>query len=371
MLTWLHTIVAESLTVLRDVIGQVTGPDTGLTWALAIIVLSVLTRLLLLPLNVRQFHAQAKMQKVQPQLQKVNERFKQRKADLDKAPLSAEERQRRLRELQAEQLAGTRSVTKEHNFRFSSLFLPMIVQGLIGYSLFQVLRTFRPGGERKFGLSAEELASGSDATFLGAPLSSTLTTASDVISRVGGDPVSARIGALVLLVAATAVSILTLKQALGRTSLPVPAAPSTGSRSGPPTPEEAMAEMMGKMQSLMRTKGPLILGLVLSVFYVFLPIGLLLSILVVVVWTAGYQWFMHRRHPKSETLGKLESASGETSEKGSVKADKVDKAAVKAVPAEVASGARPANAGPAKPKPPQRPAGSRPSSSKKGKKKRR
>jgi len=59
------------------------GPDSGVTWALSIIILVVLMRLIMVPLFVKQVKAQRKMQSHMPQLQEIRKRYKNDKQRLN------------------------------------------------------------------------------------------------------------------------------------------------------------------------------------------------------------------------------------------------------------------------------------------------
>ena len=56
--------------------GHLFGPASGLTWALTIVLLVVLVRVLLFPLFVKQIHAQRRMAVLAPQVQELRKQDK-------------------------------------------------------------------------------------------------------------------------------------------------------------------------------------------------------------------------------------------------------------------------------------------------------
>src|SRR6201987_5007586 len=107
--------------------GALFGPSTGLAWGLSIVILVVIIRLLLVPLFVKQVHAQRKMAQHAPQLQELRKKYKNDKQKLN------EETMKFYKENGVNPLAGC---------------LPMIPQLIIFFSLFSVLRfigDWKPG----------------------------------------------------------------------------------------------------------------------------------------------------------------------------------------------------------------------------------
>src|SRR3984893_7693450 len=101
-------------------LGALFGPASGLTWALTIIVLVVIMRLLLLPLFIKQMHATRKMTVLAPQVAELKKKYKNDKAKLN------EETMKLYRENGANPLAGC---------------LPIAAQLPVFFALFGVLRT--------------------------------------------------------------------------------------------------------------------------------------------------------------------------------------------------------------------------------------
>jgi len=100
----------------------------GLPWAWAIIVLTVLVRMVLVPLTVRQIHSMQNMQRFAPQMKEIQKKYKG-------------DRQKSNEELM--------KFYKEHNINPAASCLPMVLQIPVFIALYFVLRNFSdhpPGG---------------------------------------------------------------------------------------------------------------------------------------------------------------------------------------------------------------------------------
>src|SRR5580692_12294464 len=132
--------------------GALFGPATGLAWGLSIVILVVIIRLLLVPLFVKQVHAQRKMAQHAPQLQELRKKYKNDKQRLN------EETMKFYKENGVIPLAGC---------------LPMIPQMIIFFALFYVLRAiadWHPGVKPAYGLTVPVLVSARQATIFGVHL---------------------------------------------------------------------------------------------------------------------------------------------------------------------------------------------------------
>jgi YidC/Oxa1 family membrane protein insertase len=93
----------------------------GLPWAWSIIVLTVLVRMLLVPLTVRQIHSMQNMQRFAPQMKEIQKKYKG-------------DRQKQNEELM--------KFYKEHSINPAASCLPMVAQIPVFIALYFVLRTF-------------------------------------------------------------------------------------------------------------------------------------------------------------------------------------------------------------------------------------
>src|ERR1700689_5188677 len=143
-------------------LGTLFGPNTGLAWGLSIVILVVLIRICLIPLFVKQVHAQRKMAQHAPQLQELRKKYKNDKTRLN------EETMKFYKENGVNPLAGC---------------LPMIPQMIVFFSLFYVLRgsaewqgahyvkgVLVPAQVPKYGLTTAVVESAQKATIFGVHL---------------------------------------------------------------------------------------------------------------------------------------------------------------------------------------------------------
>jgi YidC/Oxa1 family membrane protein insertase len=93
----------------------------GLTWAVSIIALTVLVRIVMVPLTVRQIHSMQKLQMIAPELKAIQQKYKN-------------DKQRQQQEVMA--------FYKENKVNPAASCLPVLLQIPIFISLFFVLRDF-------------------------------------------------------------------------------------------------------------------------------------------------------------------------------------------------------------------------------------
>jgi YidC/Oxa1 family membrane protein insertase len=152
----LNGVVAWVIMHLHTVLGNLFGPNTGLAWALSIVILVVFIRILLIPLFVKQVHAQRKMAQHAPHLQELRKKYKGDKQKLN------EETMKFYKENGVNPLAGC---------------LPMIPQLIVFYALFSVLRAiadWKPGTTLHYGLTTAVVESAQKATIFGVHLGDSL-----------------------------------------------------------------------------------------------------------------------------------------------------------------------------------------------------
>jgi YidC/Oxa1 family membrane protein insertase len=158
----LADLVAWVIVRLHAGLGALFGPNTGLAWGLSIAVLVIIIRLLLVPLFVKQVHAQRKMAQHAPQIAELRKKYKNDKQRLN------EETMKFYKENGVNPLAGC---------------LPMIPQMIVFFSLFYVLRAIAewtpahkvnghlvPATTAKYGLTEPVLESAQKATIFGVHL---------------------------------------------------------------------------------------------------------------------------------------------------------------------------------------------------------
>lgn len=235
---------------------------SGWSWGLAIIGLVVVIRIILIPLFVKQIKAQRGLQMLQPEIKKIQAKYKG-KSDPDS-------RQKMSQEMMA--------LYKETGTNPLSSCLPILAQAPIFFSLFYVLNGIANDEPR--GLFTKALAdSASQATIFGAPIAATFL-------RAGQEPfadatVTIRIVTAVLIVLMSASTFITQKQLMSKNM-----------------PASAMDNPFAQQQKILLYVFPLIF-LVTGVNF---PIGVLLYWVTTNVWTLGQQLFVIRRMPTPGSL---------------------------------------------------------------------
>lgn len=245
-------------------------PAGGLNWTLSIIFLVVTARLLLFRLFIKQVHYQRHMQEIQPQLQKIREKYKNDRAEM----------QRQMMTLQQEQgfnpLAGC---------------LPMFLQIPVFISLFHVLRhlsnsvafcspTSRYQGSLThiYTFTKTQTCDAARAKLFGAPLAGSLHDDSHkIVDLLGGDLTSTRVVTLVLVLVSAAATYLTQLLVTSRaTTVPTGTAAT--------------------VQKLMKVFIPI------SVLFsgVIFPLGVLLYWFTSNTWTLLQQAYINRYHPPEQ-----------------------------------------------------------------------
>ena len=190
-----YDAVAWVLTRLHGILAVPFGYNSGWSWALAIIVLVVLMRLILVPLFVKQMHSQRKMAALAPQVAALRKKYKNDKQTMNQEVMKL------YQENGANPLAGC---------------LPLVVQLPVFFALFNVLRAVAEG-QIKYGLTEREVYSAQHAHILWATIADRIVTSPVPPWHLApGVPVSAmiEIGVVVLISATT--TFLTVRQSVKR-----------------------------------------------------------------------------------------------------------------------------------------------------------
>ncbi|MDY3869177.1 MAG: YidC/Oxa1 family membrane protein insertase [Pyramidobacter sp.] len=138
------------------------------SWGWAIIVLTLLVRIVLHPLNAKQMVSMQKMQKLQPRLKVLQEKYAN-----DKETLSRE----------------TMALYKENNVNPAAGCLPLLIQLPILILLFQVLRETSFGGASFAGITLEGSVLTTMADALGMTYASVAEVGfTDVFKAIGANP---------------------------------------------------------------------------------------------------------------------------------------------------------------------------------------
>lgn len=251
----LFEAVAWVLMQIHAGLGVLFGPDTGLTWALSIVILVVAMRLIMLPLFVKQVKSQQRMQAHMPKMREIQKRYKHDKQR------QQEEMMKLYRENGINPLGGC---------------LPLVAQLPVFWSLFNVLRAiaeWHPGKALQYGIPVGVAQSALHARIFGASLA-------DKILFTDGMhvPLSAKLVILVFVLVSAATTYLTMRQSQKRGMM----------QQGPVDPDNPAANM----QKYMMYIAPLF---ALSGLY--WQFGLVIYWVTTNVWTLGQQHFLFRNLP--------------------------------------------------------------------------
>jgi YidC/Oxa1 family membrane protein insertase len=249
----LYDAVGWVLTHIYYVLKPAFGASSGWTWALTIVILVVLMRLLMVPLFIRQMHTTRAMSALQPQMAALRKKYKNDKQTLN------QETMKLYQEAGVNPLMGC---------------LPFVLQLPLFFSLFSVLRAiadWKPHTKPSDGLPLAVVQAGHNAEILGAKLYDKVLFT---------DGVSVPLHAKLIILAAVAVSMsttyLTIRQSMKRGMMPAA------------TPDNPMASTQKYMAYIM----PLF-----ALTGLYWPFGLVLYWCTTNIWTLGQQYLLGRRYP--------------------------------------------------------------------------
>lgn len=230
----------------------------GWTWTLSIIGLVLVIRAALIPVFVKQIKAQRGMQLLQPDLKKLQDKYKGKTDQLSRQAMAQEQM----------------AMYKKHGTNPFSACLPMLIQMPFFFALFQVLSgisTAKAGGQGIGAMSIEQVRQFDESSIFGAPLSASL-----LHGGAGGNEVAVWILSIVMILAMTASQFITQKQIMAKNMS-----------------EEAMASPFMRQQKMMLYILPIVFG----VGGINFPIGVLIYWTTTNLWTMGQQFFVIRRMP--------------------------------------------------------------------------
>lgn len=164
-LNWLYIIVTKVVLAIHGVLAPLFGDSSGVSWGLAVFFLTILVRILLFPLFVKQIKSQRAMSELAPKIKEIQAKYKN-----DKERLGSE----------------TMALYKEHGVNPLMGCLPLVLQAPVFYALFHVLRyisnhggaqTNPTGWTPQYGWTLNELHSAGHAHVFGVPLALGFRTA--------------------------------------------------------------------------------------------------------------------------------------------------------------------------------------------------
>jgi YidC/Oxa1 family membrane protein insertase len=251
-LNYLYEAVGWVFTHLYDGLKPLFGATSGWTWALSIVILVVLMRLIMVPLFIKQMHTTRAMSTLQPQMAALRKKYKNDKQTLN------QETMKLYQEAGVNPLMGC---------------LPVVAQLPLFFGLFSVLRAIAEytSGTPKYGLPIAMVKAGTHAKILGASIA-------DKVLFTG--TVHVPLHSKLVIVAAVLVSMvttfLTIRQSQKRGMMPAA------------TPDNPMASSQKYMTYIMPF---------FALTGLYWPFGLVLYWVTTNVWTLGQQWLLGRRYP--------------------------------------------------------------------------
>jgi YidC/Oxa1 family membrane protein insertase len=296
----LYEAVAWVIMRLHALFGAMFGPSSGWAWALTIIFLVVIMRLILVPLFIKQMHATRKMTALAPQVAELKKKYKGDKQKLN------EETMKLYRENGANPLAGC---------------LPVVAQLPVFFALFGVLRAISLD-EPKYGLTPAVVHSAQTAHILG------VTVADRLLSKLLPPtffPLNTeqRIVILLTVVVSATTTFMTVRQSMKRGMTP---------QMDPDNPMASSQKMMQYIVPVFALSG------------LYWQYGLVMYWVTTNLWTLGQQYVLFKRFPPPVPAGA--AAAGGSKQGGGAPAAKTGGSVTAA--GRAAARQQQAKAGPAK-----------------------
>jgi YidC/Oxa1 family membrane protein insertase len=258
ILDWLRTGVSWVLVQFHQLLSTFMDPASGWTWALSIVGLVLVIRILLIPLFVKQIKAQRGLQIIQPQMKEIQKKY-------------AGDRERQSQEMM--------KLYKETGTNPLASCLPILLQAPIFFALFSVLQGIAmkvPEGVFNWPQYRYLLDVAHDASIFGVPLYATFWNADEVANQ-GFDPVNTRILAFILIILMSATTFLTQRQLIVKNTAP--------------------DNPMVRQQKILLYVFPV----VFAVGGVNFPIGVLIYWFTTNLWSMGQQFWVIRNNPQPGT----------------------------------------------------------------------
>jgi YidC/Oxa1 family membrane protein insertase len=247
---------------------QVFAPSSGWAWGLAIVFLTLTIRVLLIPLFVKQIKSMRAMQVIQPEIKALQDKYKR---DIERAKFDPVKK----RDLQQKQQREMMALYKEHGTNPFASCLPVLAQSPFWASLYRLLYNVANGTTFAF-MTKALVDSINSAHVLGAPISAHFNSATAALHGASSADVKAVSGAMIVICMVT--QFITQRQMILKNSAP--------------------DNPMVKQQKMLMYVMPLMLGL----FYLIAPIGVLIYMLTSNLWTMGQQFYVLHNNPTPGSL---------------------------------------------------------------------
>ncbi|WP_405881102.1 membrane protein insertase YidC [Streptomyces sp. NBC_01136] len=253
LFSFITTPVSWVIVQFHAVYGKIFGPDTGWAWGLSIVSLVILIRICLVPLFVKQIKATRAMQTLQPEMKKIQERYKN-------------DKQRQSEEMM--------KLYKDSGTNPLSSCLPILAQSPFFFALYHVLNGIATG--KTIGVIDDQLlASARKAHIFGAPLAAKFTDNADKVAQLGAQITDVRVVTAIMIVLMSGSQFYTQRQLMTKnvdTTVKTP--------------------FMQQQKMLMY-----VFPVMFAVFGINFPVGVLVYWLTTNVWTMGQQMYVIRNNP--------------------------------------------------------------------------
>jgi YidC/Oxa1 family membrane protein insertase len=244
----LYIAVSWVIMTIHDLLSPIFNKDSGVTWALSIMGLVIIIRIILIPLFVKQIKSQRALTALQPHMKEIQKKYK-------------DDRQKQSEEMM--------KLYKEHKTNPLASCFPILAQAPIFFALFTVLNGIGADPIVTRGvLTQADGASAAKAEFFGAPISETFMSSNIITVKI----VTA---ALIIFMSAT--TFTTQRQLMTK---------------GMPKMDSSN-NMMLKQQKVMLYAFPLIFAF----SGVHFPVGVLIYWSTTNLWTWGQQFYVIKRNP--------------------------------------------------------------------------
>ncbi|WP_019633679.1 membrane protein insertase YidC [Actinomadura atramentaria] len=275
MLDWLYEIVSQLIVWIHGALSLVVPEDSGWAWGGSIILLTVLLRLALVPLFVKQIHASRKMQELNPKVQALRKKYKNDKQRMNQEVMKL------YQDNGANPLSGC---------------LPLLVQMPVFIGLFQTLKRISDAkpGHSVFAMTPDLVKSAQNANIVGAHIPNTF------LGAWGADPKvwSAIIVTGVAVIISSCTTFFSVRASMKRQ----PA--STGD-----------ANPMAQAQKLMVFVAPLF-----GLFGLNFPLGVLMYWVTSNSWTLVQQHYIFSKYPPPGSEAEKAKAEKDAKPSGGIKA---------------------------------------------------
>ena len=250
----LYNLVSGIIVLFHNLLSPILGKDSGVTWALSIMGLVVIIRIVLIPLFVKQIKSQRALTALQQHMKEIQKKYK-------------DDRQKQSEEMM--------KLYKEHKTNPLASCFPILAQAPIFFALFTVLNGIAaktdagvPAPIARGYLKGEYLESAAQAKIFGAKISETF---------LGSDDLTVKLVTVFLIFLMSATTFTTQRQLMTK---------------GMPKMDSSN-NMMLQQQKIMLYLFPVIF----AISGVNFPVGVFIYWSTTNFWTWGQQFYVIKRNP--------------------------------------------------------------------------